>query len=157
MSSDESRIFKLPICYTDTISTLSSTIKEDMEISENNRTFSDMCTTILNPTSDVSLVTVYNDENKQMNSLYNNMFNPTNPLEEYMVNEWSTYFTSNHLFLKDSQKLYKLNVVNKDKYKHGVTYDNQKEILNSITSKIPSCLTIIVSITLLISSKGAHG
>ena len=134
MSSDESRIFKLPICYTDTISTLSSTIKEDMEISENNRTFSDMCTTILNPTSDVSLVTVYNDENKQMNSLYNNMFNPTNPLEEYMVNEWSTYFTSNHLFLKDSQKLYKLNVVNKDKYKHGVTYDNQKEILNSIIS-----------------------
>ena len=73
-------IFKLPINYIQNKKELPDNLKTDLEL----------------------LKTV----EKNNNSMYQNLFNPTNKLGNECLQEWGKYYTSDKQFLLDSQKLY---------------------------------------------------
>ena len=77
--SDET--FKLPIEY----------LKNKIEVSENIKTDLELVETI----------------SKDTHPIYHYTFNPKTLLGKLSIHSWSKYFTTNKLFLEDSQKLYK--------------------------------------------------
>ena len=74
--------FKLPISFITKRHTLSKEIKEDLELIKTN-------------------------DNSNQNSTYHTLFNANNDFDSLSFEYWGKYFSSDKLFLKDSQILYK--------------------------------------------------
>ena len=95
--------FKLPIQYNNNKKLLSENLIDDLELK--------------------------NNENKK--SIYNNIFKPNNKnyniIEKQLIDQWSNYYTSDKLFLKDSQ-----NILTLLKTTHETNnYNNVFELHNS--------------------------
>ena len=81
----ETEIFKLPICFNSKVKILKETIVNDLELKSVNE-ISDLKETANKP-------------------IYNYVFNPTNSLGTKMLEILPSYYTTDTVFLKDSQKL----------------------------------------------------
>jgi hypothetical protein len=85
MEKMETEIFKLPICFNSKVKILKETIVNDLELKSVNE-ISDLKETANKP-------------------IYNYVFNPTNSLGTKMLEILPSYYTTDTVFLKDSQKL----------------------------------------------------
>jgi len=85
MEKMDTEIFKLPICFNSKVKILKETIVNDLELKSVNE-ISDLKETANKP-------------------IYNYVFNPTNSLGTKMLEILPSYYTTDTVFLKDSQKL----------------------------------------------------
>ena len=92
----DSEIFKLPICFNLKVKILKETIIDDLELKN-----------IINTSDDPDLKEPSNKP------IYNHVFNPTNILGHNMLEILPSYYTTDTLFLKDSQILLD-NISNKE-------------------------------------------
>ena len=92
-TEEGTEIFKLPICFNSKVKILKDTIINDLELKS------------IIDTSDLK-----ETSNKP---IYNYIFNPTNFLGTKMLETLPSYYTTDTIFLKDSQQLLD-NISNKD-------------------------------------------
>jgi len=113
--------FRLPIQYLEKkeIHTISPNILEDLELCTPRSAYSS------NPTKNAETDI---DTDTTVKSMYDILFQPSNPFGKKMKTEWAKQFTSNTDYLKDSQKV----IENMKDYPSNVTYNPDHKKMMSI-------------------------
>lgn len=130
-------IFKLPIELINNNKNLDKNIIDNLQLYDNE--FNEYYNNLINITNlpedeitDISkILQEYNFDISNTNYLYNEIFQPKNIFAKLSCNEYSKYYTSNKLFLKDNQKFIKS--IDPEKF-YKFTNDETIDIINLINN-----------------------